>query len=86
MKAYTLGRRGSLKDYVDLYFLFKESCTFAEVVNRAKTIFEGSFNEKLFRQQLCYFEDVDSTEKIDFIGEGVSLRKLKAYLSEIALS
>ena len=31
MKAYTLGRRGKWKDYVDLYFILKDYFSFSEI-------------------------------------------------------
>lgn len=41
MKAYALGRRATLKDYVDMYFVLKKHVSFAEIVKRAKKIFEN---------------------------------------------
>lgn len=64
MKAYALGRRAKWKDYVDLYFILKDSHTLKEIVQKADQIFGVDFNEKLFRVQLAYFEDIDYTEKI----------------------
>ncbi len=64
MKAYVLGRRVKWKDYVDLYFIFKERHSFTEVIKKAKAIFGNEFNEKIFRTQLAYFDDIDYSEKI----------------------
>lgn len=64
MKAYALGRRAKWKDYVDLYFIFKDFHALKEIVKKAEQIFGVDFNEKLFRAQLAYFEDIDYTEKI----------------------
>lgn len=69
MKAYTLGRRAKWKDYVDLYFIFKGFHTLKEVASKAEQIFGVDFNEKLFRVQLAYFEDIDYTEKIMYMPE-----------------
>jgi len=49
MKAYALGGRAKWKDYVDLYFILKSYYTVDQISGRAKNIFEGYFNEKLFR-------------------------------------
>jgi hypothetical protein len=65
MKAYTLGRRSKWKDYVDLFFIFKQF-SLKEISDKAQDIFNGSFNGKLFREQLCYFKDIDFSENIDF--------------------
>ncbi|MCA9372017.1 nucleotidyl transferase AbiEii/AbiGii toxin family protein [Candidatus Woesebacteria bacterium] len=80
MKAYALGRRAKWKDYVDLYFIFKGH-SFVSVVNKAKEIFKGEFNEKLFREQLAYHEDIDYSEKIEYlphfsIDDGIIKQKL----------
>lgn len=67
MKAYALGRRSKWKDYVDLYFLLSEHFTIEEVTASATSLFGELFSEKLFRSQLCYFDDVDYSEQVDFI-------------------
>jgi hypothetical protein len=72
MKAYALGGRANWKDYVDLYFLMKDHFSIKEIANRAGELFKGFFNEKLFHEQLCYFEDLDYPEPIDFIGEEIT--------------
>ena len=67
MKAYALGRRSKWKDYVDLYFLLKEHFTIGDISKCATAIFGDLYSEKMFRAQLCYFEDVDYTEEVDYI-------------------
>ncbi len=67
MKAYALGRRSKWKDYVDLYFLLTQHFTLADISNEAARLFGDLFSEKLFRAQLCYFDDVDYTEAVDYI-------------------
>ena len=64
MKAYALGRRAKWKDYVDLYFILKNYHNIEEITEKAKEIFSSEFNEKIFRTQLAYFEDIDYTEKV----------------------
>lgn len=64
MKAYALGRRPKWKDYVDLYFIIKDFHSMQEIIKKTKDIFKNEFNEKLFREQLSYFEDVSYKEKI----------------------
>lgn len=34
---------------------------------RASEIFGELFSEKMFRVQLCYFDDIDYTEEVDWI-------------------
>ncbi|KKR47435.1 MAG: hypothetical protein UT97_C0009G0001, partial [Parcubacteria group bacterium GW2011_GWC2_40_31] len=62
--AYALGRRAKWKDYVDMYFIFKNFHSIAEVIGKAGEIFSSEFNEKIFRAQLAYFEDIDYTEQV----------------------
>ena len=67
MKAYALGRRSKWKDYVDLYFLLKDHFTIEEISECATALFGDLYSEKMFRAQLCYFEDVDYTEEVDYL-------------------
>ena len=67
MKAYTLGRRSKWKDYVDLFFLLKEYFSIEEISACATTLFGDLYSEKMFRAQLCYFEDVDYAEEVDYM-------------------
>ena len=67
MKAYALGRRSKWKDYVDLYFLLSNHFTIADITTTATQIFGELFSEKMFRSQLCYFDDIDYTEAVDWL-------------------
>jgi hypothetical protein len=85
MKAYTLGRRAKWKDYVDLYFIFQKY-SFIDVVSRANEIFGNEFNEKLFREELSYFVDIDYSEQADFMdGFETGDDRIKEALSEVSL-
>lgn len=86
MKAYAMGRRNKWKDYVDLYFLLKYHLPLRKIVKRAKLIFGEAFNEKLFREQLCFFEDIDYSESIDYLGQAVQDEIIRQSLIEIATS
>ena len=67
MKAYALGRRSKWKDYVDLYFLLRDYFSITEISEVATIIFGDLYSEKMFRTQLCFFEDIDNTEKVDYL-------------------
>ncbi len=69
MKAYALGRRAKWKDYVDLYFIMKDRHTIGEIAGKASELFGGEFNEKIFRTQLAYFDDIDYSEQVIFLPE-----------------
>jgi len=85
MKAYALGRRAKWKDYVDLYFIFK-TFSLLSVVTITKRIFAGEFNEKLFREQLAYFKDIDYSETVDFLpGHNVTDEEIKNSLLQTSL-
>lgn len=71
MKAFSIGKRLSYKDYVDWYFLLKENhVALPEVLSRAKRKFGNDFNDRLFLGQLVSLEDVPD-QKIDFLRNAV---------------
>lgn len=82
MKAYALGRRSKWKDYVDLYFILKDYYNVGQITLKAISIFGDMFSEKLFRSQLSYFDDIDFTEPIEFIGDKISEETIKDFLIE----
>jgi len=85
MKAYALGRRAKWKDYVDIYFVLK-SHGIGEIVERADKIFGNEFNDKIFRSQLSYFDDIDYSEVVDYLpGHGVDEEVIKNALREKSL-
>lgn len=84
MKAYALGRRAKWKDYVDLYFIITGHYSIGEISSKARKIFGELFSEKQFRAQLCYFDDVDYTEEIEFVTTAVNKSHIKDKLVKIA--
>jgi len=82
MKAYALGRRSKWKDYVDLYFILKNYYTIGQISARAAEIYDQLFSEKLFRAQLNYFEDIDYSEQVEYIGSPVPEEEIRAFLTE----
>lgn len=67
MKLFAMGMRAKWKDYVDIYFILKEHYTIADIVKKGKEIFGGECNEKLFRSQMAYFEDINYSESIEYM-------------------
>ncbi len=67
MKAFALSRRNKWKDYVDLYFILKDHFTVKEISQKAEELFAGEFNAKIFRNQLAYFDDINYTEKVEYM-------------------
>jgi hypothetical protein len=86
MKAYALGRRAKWKDYVDLYFIFQQH-SLKEVAKAAEKIFKNEFNQKLFREQLAYHQDIDYSEPIEYFTKtNPSNEAIKHTLTNISLS
>jgi len=79
MKAYTLGRRGTLKDYVDLYAIFsKNLVSLPTVIADANSKYGDAFNDRLFCEQLLYTDDIEN-EAIEWIERPVSIEEIKKY-------
>jgi hypothetical protein len=86
MKAFALGRRAKWKDYVDLYFIFQKY-SFQDLIDKTYLIFKSEFNEKLFRAQLSYFDDIDYSEEINYMpGFEKKDEEIKQFLEKISLS
>jgi len=86
MKAFALGRRAKWKDYVDLYFVARQYDGIRKICKKAQEIFGSEFNEKLFRSQLAYFEDINYSEAITFMpGFEISDEKIKQALIDFSL-
>ena len=81
-KAYTIGRRGVWRDYVDLFFFLKWELYSIDKINAlAREKFKGEFNEKLFLEQLVYFDDLIIVP-IDFIKESYQEKEIKEFLEK----
>jgi len=85
MKVFALGKRNAWRDYVDLFFIFKEIGV-DKVIHQAKIIFGGEFNLKFFKAQLIYYQDLEY-QPLDFMpGYKQSNQTIKNYLEKISLS
>lgn len=81
-KAYTIGRRGSFKDYVDLYYLLTEKHTsIKEILSIAERKYHDNFNSRLFLEQLIYLEDITDTNII-FLKKGVNKEVIKGFFEK----
>ena len=86
MKAYALGRRAKWKDYVDLYFIINKYHSINKIVERGLAIFSGEFNERIFREQLGYFADINYSEEVEFLpGFETTDQKIKESLINFSL-
>jgi len=84
MKAFTLVGRAKWKDYVDMYYILKDHYDVQHISSRAREIFGQVFNEKLFREQVCYFDDIDYSEKVEYLGNAPGDEAIKQFLSDAA--
>lgn len=81
-KAYTIGRRDTWRDYVDLFFLLKWKLYDLEtIIALAEKKFGGEFNEKLFLGQLTYFDDLDVVAT-EFLKGSYTPAQIKSFLEK----
>jgi hypothetical protein len=81
-KAYTIGRRGSYKDYVDLYFVIAERyVTLPDIIEGAEEKYGSDFNSRLFLEQLVYVADLEDAE-IQFLKPLVTPRELVSFFED----
>jgi len=65
----------------------KDFFSLAEISQKSKEIFGAQFNEKLFRIQLVYLEDVNYEEEVEFMpGFEVDDEVIKQKLVEFSLN
>lgn len=87
MKVYAIGMRMKWKDYVDMYFIFRDFYNIQEVASHAKSLFGDRFNEKLFRSQISYFGDINYEEAVVFKpGFEVPDAEIKRALEEYSIA
>lgn len=80
MKAYTIGRRASYKDYVDIYTILSSNILNLEtIISLANKKYGDQFNDRLFLEQLVSLEDVPD-EPIQFLGKEVGRERVQGIL------
>lgn len=81
-KAYTVGRRGSLKDYVDLYFIIQENYSdLDKIINLSEQKYKNEFNGRLFLEQLIYLKDIED-ENIIFLKDKINKQNLEIFFKK----
>lgn len=81
-KAYTIGRRGAWRDYIDLFFFLRwKKYSLKKTIKLAEKKFAGEFNEKLFLGQLTYFDDLEIFPTV-FLKESYTPNQIKFFLGE----
>lgn len=80
MKAFSIGKRLSYKDYVDWYFLLREKrVNLPQIITFAQKKFKDEFNARLFLGQLVSIAEVP-TLKIDFLRNEVDRETIEQFL------
>jgi predicted nucleotidyltransferase component of viral defense system len=83
-KAYTIGRRGEFKDYVDLYIgLSRGHIALTELIKLAQQKYGDAFNDRLFLEQLVYLDDLEPVEIILTAGKAPTKGELLDYFSDL---
>jgi hypothetical protein len=78
-KAYTIGRRGSYRDYIDLHAVLSEKrSSLSEIIDLAERKYGESFNARLFLEQLVYLKDVEDTA-IMFLGQSIGKEEVENF-------
>ena len=81
-KAYTIGRRGSLKDYIDLYFAMKTGkMKLKEIMDLAQKKYSTAWNDRLFLEQLIYLNDIEDSP-VKFLKKPITKRQLATAFAE----
>ena len=81
-KAYTIGRRGTYKDYVDLYFIIIEHhASLEEIIAMAEKKFGHEFNSRLFAEQLLFMDDIQDYQ-IDFLKTPIHAGDITAFFEK----
>lgn len=79
-KANTIGRRGTWRDYVDLYFLLKEGIvTLDQMMKEAKLRFKEEFDHRRFLSQLTYTKDLGDFN-VQFIRNSATPKQITDFL------
>lgn len=84
MKAFALGGSGKWKDYVDIYFLLKDHFSLNQIIKRSEELFGEVFNDKLFREQLTFFDDINYDEEVIYRDTPIDKDEIKNFLIDAA--
>ena len=81
-KAYTIGRRITFKDYIDLYFILRGKFVFLQnLIAICKKKYKDEFNERLFLEQLISLEEAEETP-IEFLRKPITKRTMAEFFKK----
>lgn len=76
MKAYALGRRQSIKDYIDIYQIVSSGLfSLSSIIKYSQEKYGELFNDRLFLEQLVYLDDF-TDEPIIWLADSVSKEEI----------
>ncbi|MDI6883049.1 MAG: nucleotidyl transferase AbiEii/AbiGii toxin family protein [Patescibacteria group bacterium] len=82
MKAFTLGMRITLKDYLDLYFVLKEGVmSLKEIIEGCDRKYKEEFNGRLFLEQLISTEEAEEA-RIEFLKKPITREEMKDFFEK----
>lgn len=82
-KAFTVGKRGVWRDYVDLFYLLKlKLVSLEQIIEETEKRFGDLFSAKLFLEQLVYNKDIFDFE-IDYIGRKYTPKEVMSFLEKV---
>ena len=82
MKAFTLGMRITLKDYVDLYFILKKRImSLREIIDGCEKKYKEEFNGRLFLEQLISVEEAEEA-RIKFFKKAVRRKEMQEFFEK----
>ncbi|MFH1354351.1 MAG: nucleotidyl transferase AbiEii/AbiGii toxin family protein [bacterium] len=82
MKAFSIGRRISYKDYVDWYFMLSEKhVDLPDIVKLAGQKYDNDFNDRLFLGQLASVGEVEEVP-IEYLRGAVDHHTIRNYLEK----
>ena len=81
-KAYTLGRRITFKDYIDLYFILRGNfSSLQEIIAICIKKYKNEFNERLFLEQLISVEEAEETP-IEFLSKSPTKDEMMGFFQK----
>jgi pheromone shutdown protein TraB len=83
MKLVAIMQRGEFKDYVDLYYLFKDiKITLKDIISLLEKKYKIKINEKILLDALVYVEDLNENS-VEFIKDKISKDQIYKFFKKL---
>jgi len=83
-KAYAIGRRRELKDYIDLFTIFSQRLANPkDTISLAKQKFGDAFNARLYLEQLLDFKNIPQDKPVNFLGSAPTQTEMQQLFEEM---